>query len=206
MRDYFGMTRSEADAFMATFLDDMPASRQRLAYTLEQQGADPGLANELTPASLDPIWNALTPLFAWQDLYVAPDPMTRPVATAPLEGLGDLSKLPSWFAVDHGYGLEHFSPRTLWLIDGIGRHLGSVLVEHDGWAWAVGHGPQRGGSHFVYENQPVVLGNGDAWSPLMSTAVLAGRELGGRSLSAAPLKDMYDTWLAPPPAFLTDPI
>lgn len=203
MRNYFEMTRAEADDYLAVFLTEMPASRRRLADTLAQHGADPGLADEFTPASLDPIWNALTPLFAWQDLYLPPDPMTQPSAVAPLEGLGDLTELPSWFTDKGGYGLEHFSPRTLWLIDGIARHLGNVLVEHDNFAWAVGHGPQRGNAHYAYQNQPIVLGkgHGNDWSTLMSSAVLISRELDGRSLSDAPLKDMYEAWLAPPPVF-----
>ncbi|WP_210651813.1 hypothetical protein [Nocardioides sp. SYSU D00065] len=194
MPDYASLTPEQADAYIARFMAEMDASRQRLADALERQGVDPALARDFTPGSLDAIWAPLIPLLEWQGRYQAPQPPHRPAAVSPLDGLGDLDALPSWFTADGGHGLQRFSPTTLWVIDGVARHLGNVLAVEHGWAWQVGHGPTAG---FAYENQPVVAGGGDLWSPLMTTAVLVGRHLNGSEHASSP-RATHDVWLNPP--------
>jgi hypothetical protein len=207
LKDYAQMSRKEAEAFLTEFLDEMPESRRRLAETLEQQRCDPSIVEVFTPESLVPKWDCLLPLFSWQSMYVPPAPPHRLYPLTPLEGVGNLDELPSWFAT--GEGLEQFSPETLWIIDGVGRHFGNVMVQAQGWSWAVGHGPLPG---FIYENQPVLLGRDDAWSPLMTTAILVARNLrperkraGVRSRVTTPLTpaETYHRWVtATPPELL----
>lgn len=188
------LSRREAQSYLDQFLTEMPASAGRLAQTLQEQATDPALASDFDPSSLRKVWAAVAPLVSWQDLYQPANPPERWSAMAPVEGLGDLDALPSWFTTSTGYGLEHFSPRTLWIIDGVARHLGNVLVHTDGWVWKVG----RGRSGYVFQNQPVIAGPLNEHSPLMSMAVIVGRHLKG-SEGPDTLLEMYTNWVDPPP-------
>ncbi len=94
------MTSAQARAYFGQFMSEMDASRDRLARTLRERGVDPGLADDLTPGSLDPMWEALSPLLAWQDGW-EPDEM-KPWARPTLEALGDPDALPSWVATVGG--------------------------------------------------------------------------------------------------------
>ena len=191
---FHALSRQEAQSYLDQFRTEMPSSAARLAETLREQGADPALVGELDPSSLDKIWDAVAPLASWQDLYQPASPPDRWSPVAPVEGLGDLDALPSWFTTSTGYGLEHFSPRTLWIMDGVARHLGNVLEHTEGWEWKVG----RGRSGYVFQNQPVIAGPLNEHSPLMSMAVIVSRHLkGGESRDT--LLETYTNWVDPPP-------
>lgn len=188
------LSRREAQSYLDQFLAEMPASAARLADTLREQATDPALVSDFHPSSLYKVWNAVTPLVAWQDLYQPASPPERWSPVAPAEGLGDPSALPSWFTTSTGYGLEHFSPHTLWIMDGLARHLGNVLAHTDGWMWKVG----RGRSGYVFQNQPVIAGPLNEHSPLMSMAVVVSRHLKG-SEGPDTLMETYKNWVDPPP-------
>lgn len=167
------MTTAQARAYFEQFMSEMDASRERLANTLREQGADPGLAYDPTPQSLDPIWWALSPLLAWQDGWTpTPSGLPRPTMAA----LGDLDALPSW--VSTVGGPIEFSPSTIWIIDGVGRHLGNVMVASvPPSQWSVGHHRIRA---YVYQNRPVITAPETAdVNPLGLVAVLASRTLEG---------------------------
>lgn len=169
------MTTAEARAYFRQFMSEMDASRERLADTLREQGADPGLANDLTPQSLDPIWRALSPLLAWQEGW-KPSPTRRPRPT--LEALGDLDALPSW--VPTVGGPIRFSPSTIWIIDGVGRHLGNVMVASvRGNQWDVGYNRIRA---YVHQNRPVITAPDAAdMNPLGAVSVIASKTLEGET-------------------------
>lgn len=191
---FHALSRREAQSYLDQFLAEMPGSAARLAVTLGEQATDPALVHDFDPSSLNKVWDAIAPLVAWQDLYQPASPPERLSPVAPVDGLGDPNALPSWFTSSTGYGLEHFSPRTLWIIDGVARHLGNVLAHTDGWVWKVG----RGRSGYVFKNQPVIVGPLNEHSPVMSMAVIMGRHLKG-SEGSEPLLETYENWVDPPP-------
>jgi hypothetical protein len=192
--DFPSLTRKEAQAYLGKFLAEMPASASRLTATLDDVGADTYLAGSFAAASLDDLWRSVMPVLGWQDRYQPADPPTRLSPSSPIEGLGDLGDLPSWFTTSTGYGLERFSPRTLWVMDGVARHLGNVLVHTHGWEWRVG----RGRKGYVFQNQPVIAGPTNEFSPLMSLSVLVGRHLKGDEQPGA-LRETYENWTDLPP-------
>ena len=167
------MTTAQARTYFEHFMSEMAASRERLADTLREQGADPGLAHDLTPQSLDPIWRALTPLLAWQDGW-KPTPTGRPLPT--LEALGDLDALPSWVATVGGP--IRFSPSTIWIIDGVGRHLGNVMsASVPGTQWRLGHHRIRA---YVHQNKPIITAPETAdLDPFEMVSVIASKTLRG---------------------------
>lgn len=71
------------------------------------------------------------------------------------------------------------SPSTLWIVDGVGRHLGNVMVATvHGMRWNLG--PNRVRSN--YRNQPVVTDrDGEDHNPLEGVTVVASRNLEGLS-------------------------
>ena len=167
------MTAAQARAYFEQFMGEMDASRERLAHTLREQGADPGLASDLTPQSLDPIWQALSPLLAWQDGW-EPSPSGLPRPT--LEALGNLDALPSW--LDPIGGPIEFSPSTIWMIDGVGRHLGNVMVASvPGSQWSVGRHRIRA---YVHQNKPVITAPETAdMNPFERVSIIASKTLKG---------------------------
>lgn len=193
MPSFPSLSRREAQAYLDEYLTEMPPSATRLAHTLEEQAVDSSLASNFSPSSLNSLWQAVAPLVAWQDLYQPASPPERWSPIAPLEGLGDLSALPSWFTTTTVYGLEHFSPPTLWIIDGVARHLGNVLMHTEGWVWKVG----RGRSGYIFQNQPVIAGPLNEHSPLMSMAVIVSRHLKGEE-GPGTLLATYENWVDPP--------
>src|SRR5690606_38208772 len=117
--DFPRMSKRQASAYLEGFVDELPASRARLAQMLAGAGADADLAEDVSPDSLDPIWEVATSAWdlSWQSDYVpGPTSAHPPVRFATLEALGPLDQLPSWFR----HGTTHylrFSPTTLWVID-----------------------------------------------------------------------------------------
>lgn len=188
MREFYSMTRDQASDYLEQFLAEMPASRLRLAQTLERHGADPALAEDFTPGSLDPMWEALSPQLAWQDGY-HPDP-EHPEIRPSLEALGDLDALPSWLTTNSA--AISFNPESIWVIDGLGRHLGNVLVAVlPGMRWSVGRHRIRA---YVYQNHPVITdnhGHGDDDHPLEGVGIIAKRHLNGTPDS---LRALFETW------------
>ena len=87
----------------------------------------------------------------------------RPRRTAELVGADRRTYLPS--------------PTTLWVVDGVGRHLGNVMVATiPGMRWSIG--PNRVRTN--YRNQPVVTDQGDEdHNPLRGVATVASRNLKG---------------------------
>jgi hypothetical protein len=168
---YHEMTRAQARAYFEQFMSEMDASRDRLAATLRGQGADPALAYDLTPESLDPMWEALSPLLAWQDGW-EPSPTGRPRPT--LEALGDLDALPSW--LEPIAGPIRFSPSSIWILDGLGRHLGNAMVATvPGWQWSVGYHRIRA---YAEQNRPVITAPESAdINPIGVVTVIASRTL-----------------------------
>ena len=94
VRNFHSMTKPEAEAHLEEFLGEMAASREGQAATLERHDGDPAWVEDPTPASLDPMWETLSPLLALQDGY-HPDP-EHPEIGPTVEALGDLDALPSW--------------------------------------------------------------------------------------------------------------
>lgn len=168
------MTTAQARVYFEQFMSEMDGSRDRLADTLRTQGADPALVHDFSPDSLKTIWAAVSPLLAMFDGYTEPDPM-QPWLESTLESLGDPSTLPSWLR----FGSPGFAPATLWIIDGVGRHLGNVIVTNvPGMRWSVG--PNRVRS--AYRNWPVVTDqDGEDHNPFEGVRISASRTLEGRT-------------------------
>lgn len=184
------MSRRQAGDYLNQFLSEMPASRERFAAALERHGASPHLAEDTSPSSLLPVWEALSPSLAWQDDY-RPDPPTRADILRWIEELGDLDALPSWLFEDSA--AISLSPDTIWLVDGLGRHLGNVLsAQVPNMRWAVGRHRNR---NYVYQNHPIITtdpGTGQDHHPLESTAIIIRRHLRGEGDS---LPALHANWL-----------
>ena len=141
------------------------------------------------------MWETLSPLLALQDGY-HPDP-EHPEIGPTVEALGDLDALPSWlWGNSVAIGL---SPESIWIVDGLGRHLGNLLVAvSPGLRWAVGRHRIRA---YVYQNHPVITanpGHGADRHPVHSVGVIALRHL-DLSPHARTLRGMYDSWSPPGP-------
>lgn len=189
------MTKRQARAYLEVFVDELPTSRERLRQMLAAAGADPDLADDFSPASLDPLWEVATTAWdlSWHPDYIparttADPPVSRPTlaAFAPLESL------PSWF----GHGPTHymrFSPDSLWVIDVLGRHLGQcVMAAHAEVAWVPGPGAPMHNSH--EKNWPIV-GNGTVCAnPLSAVSGLVARRLtgGGHHTQATTLREVLE--------------
>lgn len=173
------LSRTEAKDYLARFVDELPASRARLADKLTATGGDPGLADNQDPVSLDLLWETVIQGWdlSYQDDYVPnPHPAGAPLHEATWEALGPIEELPSWFAHDWGQFIR-FSPDTLWTIDVLGRHLGQMLLHHHpDLGWMVG--PDRPASN-VDRSRPVV-GKGRNWvNTFRRTSVLIARTMRG---------------------------
>lgn len=135
------LSREQANAYLAQFMDEMRASRERWPACFAGAGADPSLADDTSPSALEPIWTAATEAWdlSWQADYVPPPDTAHPAVSRPtMRALGPLEDLPSWFGHDRIHYMR-FSPATLWVIDVLGRHLGQCLIEaRPQLAWTLG--------------------------------------------------------------------
>lgn len=190
------LPRAEAEAYLARFVAELPASRERLAGTLASAGADPGLAHSTRPEALDQIWSTAVDHWPmrWQDDYVHPPNTATPtVNKGTLEALGPLHLLPSWFVHDRIHALR-FHQDTLWVIDVLARHVGQTLVaSRPSLRWAPG--PARPANN-IDRGCPVV-GNTVTWvNPLRAVQGLVHRLItGGNSYGAPPtLRECYARW------------
>lgn len=115
-----------------------------------------------------------------------------------LEALGDLDALPSWLATIGGR--IEFSPSTIWIIDGVGRHLGNVMVASvPGSQWSVGHHRIRA---YVHQNRPVITAPETAdLDPFGVVSTIASKTLEGvfESSEGSPW-DLYVAIAAQPQA------
>lgn len=187
--DYVGMSKGQARQALEVFVEELPASRDRMARMLDGAGADPRLADDLSVEALDPLWEVATSSWglSWQSDYV-PGPTTAhpPVSFPTLEALGPLEELPSWFRHGPTHYLR-FSPDSLWVIDVLGRHLGQGLVARNPEVeWVPGPGAPRHHSH--EKNRPLV-GSTTHWaSPLSIVSGLVDRHLSGVAVPGAGLR------------------
>lgn len=187
------LPRQQAKDYLEQFVAELPASRERLEGMLGAAGADPALAHDLSPESLDALWaTAQGWQVGWQRDYIPPPNTASPPISAPtLEALGPLDELPSWFVHDRVHSLR-YSPQTLWVVDVLGRHLGEVvLAQHPHLRWTLGPAKPAGNIDRGYP----VTGTATAWvNPLRVAAGLIGRRLSDQDVPGAPstLRDVYD--------------
>lgn len=186
------LSRAEARAYLARFVRELPASQDRMADMLASSGGNPRLAQDLSPGSLDPLWETAVQRWdlSYQADYVpnAAHPMAPPLQEGTWEALAPVEQLPSWFAHDWSQFMS-FSPSTLWVIDVLARHMGRVLIQnHPDLSWMIG--PDRPAQN-VDRSRPVV-GRGRAWiNTIRRTSVLVERTIwdkhpphGSRTLGA----------------------
>jgi hypothetical protein len=191
---FMSMRRNQAEAYLQVFLDEMPASRARLAGLLHAGGANPAVAEDRTPASLDIVWSALRPGFAWAPGYT-PAPLGAPAPPPDRAALGPAEGLPSWFPLDLHPSYANFSAATLWAVDAMGRHLGEVVIAQvPGTAWTVGRSAAK--SH-IHQNKPVVAGPGAELNPIWTVSTLVGHALRDCAPQGAPqsLGELYANWV-----------
>lgn len=192
------LSKTQAEAYLQTFLAELPGSQARLASMLATSGADPALARATTPDALHPIWEAAVSHWPldWQEGYdYAGDPWSR--NEPPLDALGPLEELPSWFRHDRIH-YSVFAPSTLWVIDVLARHLGQAVVSNfPALDWRIG--PRRPAKN-IDRNKPVA-GTATGWiEPRRLVRVLIRRQIDARFDRDAPstLRDLYEriTWHA----------
>ena len=187
------MTKAQAQAYFERFTAEMQPSLQRLS---QQAGTSAGPASaelDLTPGSLDLLWEWAAPRLSWREGYAPPD-VGRPGPRIAAEQLEPADQLPSWFHHPSAAGYARFSAVTLWLIDGLGRYLGATVVHTlPGTSWAVGHSRVSG---YVYQNQPVIRGLIDEENPVYSCAVVVEKALRGLPRGPQSLHAFYDIWAA----------
>ena len=194
MVTFMSMRRNQAGAYLQAFLDEMPASRARLAGLLQAGGANPAAAEDLTPASLDVVWSALRPGFAWAPGY-APAPLGAPAPPPDRAALGPEEGLPSWFPLDLHPSYATFSPATLWAVDAMGRHLGDVVIAQvPGTAWAASRSARK---NHIHQNKPVVTGLAAELNPIWAVSTAVGHTLRDQAHQGAPrtLADLYTNWV-----------
>ncbi len=191
---FVSMRRNQAEAYLQAFLDEMPASRARLAGLLQAGGANPAAAEDRTPASLDVVWSALRPGFAWAPGY-APAPLGAPAPPPDRTALGPAEGLPSWFPLDLHPSYATFSPATLWAVDAMGRHLGEVVIAQvPGTAWAAG---RSAGKSYLHQNKPVVAGLAAELNPIWTVSTVVGHALRDWAPQGASrsLAELYAQWV-----------
>lgn len=165
--DFNAMGRHEATVFLGDFLACHEASLRRFAVEIGEE-------LPLSEASLDQVWLLTAPKFAWREGYEPPE-FGRPGPRIGVESLELPGELPMWFHHPSSAGYARFSADTLWLLDGVGRFLGEILIREAGGRWAVGHSALKG---YVFQNQPVIEGVGrELLNPIQISSVLASRAL-----------------------------
>lgn len=196
MVEFASMTTADARGYLERFTAEMQPALQRLADHATATGGPSADELDLSPASLDPLWEWAVHRLAWRSGYVAPEP-GRPgprIAAAEIE---PADQLPSWFHHPSAAGYARFSAATLWLVDGLGRYLGATVVRTlPGTNWAVGDSRVAG---YVYQNHPVVRGLIDEEDPIYSCAVAVEKSLRAVSRGPQSLHAFYNIWAARPP-------
>lgn len=200
MVTFHELTRREAADFLERFQSETPQRLTDLRQLVSATGGPPEPALDLSPRSLEPLWDWALPRLDWREGWTPPrgDEPPRRVGPDELEPPGTL---PSWFDPCVP-GWAAFSAPTLWLVDGMARYLGECLVREVRRArWGVGRSLRRG---YVHRNHPVVqrLPVGDECEPMALVANTARRALtpSVRPAYAGPvaLVDVYRVWTAGP--------
>jgi hypothetical protein len=193
MTGFASMTRAQAKDYLRQFLAEAPESLARLDVLLRAAGVAP-VSGDLSPESLDRAWAGARTVLAWAPGYVPPPlgaPSPPPDRTAP----GPPAMLPSWFAHEPHPSYAQFSADTLWVIDGLARHLAEVVLARvPGTAWAAGHSTRKG---YLHEGAPVVTGLGAELNPRWTVSTVVGHELRGGAPQGAPstIRGLYETWV-----------
>lgn len=192
MVTFHTMTTQEAKAFLATFIDGTPERIDELRTQCATSGGPTPDVLDLSPESLDPLWEWARRRLSWREGYVPPL-HGRPGPTEPPGELETLDQLPEWF--NPLLGDWRFSAPTLWLIDGMARYLGETLISNvAGARWTVGNAWTKA---YVYRNRPVVSGlPGPEVEPMCRVTVVVGRAL-RPDRPASTLRDIYTTSSSP---------
>lgn len=191
--EFVRMTRAQAREYLTRFLAEMPASQLRLADTAAATGGPTAQAHDHTAESLGPLWQWAATRLAWRPGYTPP-PLGMPGPRIDPSDLEPPEQLPSWFHHPSGAGYAQFSADTLWLLDGLGRHLGNTVVHTiPGARWEAGHARAQG---YALQNQPVIAGLGDEIMTIEVCAALAAKALTGGQRT---LRDAYDNWASRAP-------
>lgn len=183
--DFVAMTEVDAADYLLGFLDEMDSCLDRFRSAIQ-------VDLTFAPESLTSVWNAVLPNIGWRPGW-NPPPDGRRGTLIPEAAIESADLLPSWFHHPSGVGYARFSIQTLWLIDGLGRYLGEILVRSGLGQWKAGASTLEG---YNFQNQPVVVGaTTDPVSPIQSCAVLVSRAL-GRSAGRGPGSpgDLYKAW------------
>ncbi len=190
MVEFVSMSKAEASAYLEQFLREMPSALERLRTHCSATGG-PDLDGSVP--SLDELWAWARPQFQWREGYVPPA-LGQPGAQISADELEPTDALPSWFHHPSAAGYARYSAETLWLVDGLARYLGEVVVaDVPGAGWRVGNARRKG---YLFQNQPVVGGlGGDEQSPLHTCGILVGRALRAESVPGVQsLGDVYLSW------------
>lgn len=183
--NFVAMTEVEAEDYLLGFLDEMDSCLDRFRSAIQ-------VDLTFSPESLTSVWNAVLPNIAWRSGWNPPTD-GRPGTLIPEVAIESAELLPSWFHHPSGVGYARFSMQTLWLIDGLGRYLGEILVRSGMGRWRAGASTLEG---YNFQNQPVIVGaTTDPVSPIQSCAVVVSRAL-GRSSERGPgsPEDLYKAW------------
>lgn len=187
---FVDMSRDEARAFLARFLEEMP---QRLEW-LDAEAAG-SVELDFSVDSLGALWDWAAPRFSWRRGY-APPPLGMPGPQIDPAELEPAEELPSWFHHTSSAGYAELSSESLWLLDALGRYLGETVIRNNsGTAWKAAHSRRAG---YMFQNQPVIDGLDDDFNPVHACAGLARRALqptpaGGPKT----LLDLYDVRVGP---------
>lgn len=193
MADFINFDRARARAYLAEFINEMEPCLDRLRSRSESTGGPSAAELDLSPASLDPLWDWARTGFAWREGYEPPAHTGLPGPR--IEAIEPLEELPSWFQDPGLHSDARFSFDTVWLIDGLGRYLGETAVRHlDGFSWRVGHSRVK---HYQFENQPVIAGPPDEVQPFNLMSGAANWVLNpARPVEAPTLAETFERWRA----------
>lgn len=190
MVEFVSMSKAEAKEYLEQFLREMPSALERLR---SQSSVTGGPELDGSVASLDELWAWALPRFQWREGYVPPA-LGQPGARISADQLEPADDLPSWFHHPSAAGYARYSVETIWLVDGLARYLGELVVANvPGAGWRVGNARRKG---YLFQNQPVVGGlGGDEQSPLHTCGILVGRALRPESVPGVQSpRDAYLSW------------
>ena len=193
MTGFSSMTTAQAGAYLQQFLAEGPESLARLDGLVRDIGGAP-VSVDLSPASLDRAWAGALPVLAWAPGYVPP-PIGAPAPAPERTALGPESMVPSWFSHEQHPSYAQYAADTLWVIDGLARHLAEVVLDHvPGTAWAVGHSRRKG---YLHEGSPVITGLGAELNPRWTVSTVVGHTLRGGAPQSAPstVRELYENWV-----------
>lgn len=189
---FVSMTKAEARAYLAQFLDEMPRCLDRLMRQCAETGGPVESDLDYTAKSLDALWSWAAPRFQWRDSYTPPASRGELQPQFNADDLEPPEDLPSWVYHPSGHGFDRFSAETLWLIDGLARYLGETVITCiPGTRWASGATRPKGN---MVANQPIVAGLTGEESPIFACTGLASRRLTPWLDSSHTLRSIFEAW------------